>query len=659
MDFVQGRNQSGYHGKLGSSEGAGTSRLGANVPPELWLSIFPYLDDKDLRAVTRTCSDFRLLAQPLLFRVLDVSPFFLAYNSDRIIYRPRQYLQATLDRLNFYKSPRIAPAVKGLWVSPYARSGFPARHLADDLNPTLVISAIIDALPTFPNLRSLTWHCIDIHPSWWASIQRQPSLTKLWINSSSILPPSSTDEPLSANSLKVTHLDLDHYAWEGQTTNLVSVHEERLKGVDPLLLSMTVNSEYIRSVSVPRYDTALRLFSVLRKLGSDIRCTLSSLTLPYSSTISEDFVPSLIASPSLKELHLLAPQEDGDTHIELKDSLPPTSLPLLETYQGPYHLLPIFSNVRHSEPRPLRFVELWGLDEPSSMTVCDPYQLEVILEELSLCEVVLKSLEDLSVIVTHITMELAIVVSRFPNLKAIFLESQDSLIPSRRPLQVHTGTELLPESPVSMLYTLLQSHTFPSSLHRLNLITHFKNKPDVDPTAQCVNAAKFLEGLGKSNPHLETIDIRYGTYWTGVIDISWNRHAPDIELQNEDSQQTLNIKVEAAPSAVRLSETTPLRPTALSRSNSDSSISSQAAVEKFFSLPSRPKSTTAIHLQLGNMTFTEQRRAVVLPDRLLPLPPSEVDTSRLGWLAGGVSRVWYLVERIGKMIGEGVGIARN
>ncbi|KAJ3574752.1 hypothetical protein NP233_g1556 [Leucocoprinus birnbaumii] len=575
----QGPDRFLHHGKVAGA-------VLARVPPELWLSIFPHLDNKDLRAVTRTCSKFRLLSQPLLFRILDISPFFLAYNTDRVIYRPQHYFQTTLRRLEFYKSPLIAPAVTELWISPYARSGFPSRHLADDLDPTLVISVVIDALPAFPNLQSLTWHCIDIQPSWWNAIQKQSSLKRLWINSSTILPPPSNDQPLPTNSLQVSRLDLDHYAWEGQTTNLVSVHEERLKGVDPVLLSMTIRPESIRSVSIPRHDTALHTLSILSKIQPDAGCTLSSLTVPYSCTSSEDFIPSLTAATSLKELHLLAPQEDSAAPNEFKGWLPPSSLPLLDTYQGPYHLLPIFSNANQPKPRRLRAIELWGLDEPASMTVCDPYQLESVLEELLFHEETLRSLQSLSVIVTHITIELAIVLSRFRNLKAIFLESQDSLIPNRVPPELRSELDLLPESPVSMLYTLLQSHTFSASLHHLSLITHFKNRPDTDPTTQCVGAANFVEGLGQSNSHLETINIRYGTYWTGVVDIKWARRS--IDAASEVQQPQKHLAVEPCTNAALQPKQSQVITGAISRSNTNSSTSSvsstssQAAVEKFF-----------------------------------------------------------------------------
>lgn len=426
-------------------------------PPELWLGIFPFLSDKDLRAVTQTCSTFRYLAQPFLFRVLDICPFFLAYNTDRPIRRPRRYLQSTLDRLEFYTSPRIAPAVNQLWISPYARSGFPPRRLTDDLDPTLIISAIIDALPAFPNIRTLAWHCIDIRPSWWAAIQRLPSLTNLWVNSSAILPSTSPRAftphlPLA----HIAHLDLDQWAWGGHLTNHVSIHEERLNGVDPLLLSSVIHAETIQTVSVPRHNTALHLLSILAHVGYNNPCMLCSLTLPYSSISSEDFIPTLAQSTLLEELYILPPHDEHFRIPDLQDKLPSTSIPHLKVYDGPYRLLPIFSNARHHEPRKLRFIGLWGLDEQISMTVCNPHQLEPVLRELAHSDTASTALETISILLTHITAELLTILSRFSNLKDIILESQDSLIPVRSSPPRST-TEILPESPISV-YPAFYSH---------------------------------------------------------------------------------------------------------------------------------------------------------------------------------------------------------
>ncbi|KAF8810483.1 hypothetical protein BYT27DRAFT_7091874, partial [Phlegmacium glaucopus] len=81
------------------------------LPPEIWLLIFPNLRSSDLRTVSSVSKSFRYMAQPLLFSVLDVSPFLLSINTKRIILRPKEYLDRLLARLECYKQPHIAHGV--------------------------------------------------------------------------------------------------------------------------------------------------------------------------------------------------------------------------------------------------------------------------------------------------------------------------------------------------------------------------------------------------------------------------------------------------------------------------------------------------------------------------------------------------------------------
>jgi hypothetical protein len=177
------------------------------------------------------------------------------------------------------------------------------------------------------------------------------------------------------------------------------------------------------------------------------------------------------------------------------------------------------------------------------------------------------------------------------------------------------------------------------------MTTHLKN-----PTTHHVEAARFLESLGQVNPRLETIDVRYGTYWTGIVNISWRRRALQTQLQILDLEKILVGDVNIPSTGDNI--TAPL----ISRSNTTSSLSSirsdssQAAVERFFALPPKPKSTTTIRLPLGDMIISEQRRAGVLPDKTIPFQV-EKEVSGLGWLAGGVNRFWYLVGSVRRILG--------
>ncbi|KAG6851346.1 hypothetical protein H0H93_005744 [Arthromyces matolae] len=295
------------------------------LPPELWKKTFDFLNPADLRASTLTCSSFRWLAQPLLFSVFDLSPFFLAPNTDQPrMFRPRKYLDRTLERLQFYRSPHIAPAVYHCWISPYSRWGFPPRHPRDYLDPELIIDNVIEALPFFPNLRILSWHCIDFSATWWDVIRRLP-LRKLWINSCTVLASEPMRPPM------VTHLDLDHWAWEGETTNHPSVHEGHLSGVSQDMMSSVLHPDCTQHISVPRVDTATRLLSLMTTFN-DPFTYLQTLRIPFQVISSPYFTQVLINAPLLKELRIFPPEEDlFQTSESPPLLLPSTSLQFLTT----------------------------------------------------------------------------------------------------------------------------------------------------------------------------------------------------------------------------------------------------------------------------------------------------------------------------------------
>ncbi|KAF8959632.1 hypothetical protein BDZ97DRAFT_1385703 [Flammula alnicola] len=158
-----------------SSESTATDIQPSSKPPvllpEIWLLVIPYLKTLDLQSISLTCSTFRYMAQPLLFSVLDVSPFLLSYNAEKPILRPPKYLDRFVERLEYFKLPHIVHGVHHCWISPYSRSGFPNRNQQDDLDPNSIIDVALEALPHFPNLSTLSWHCIDITPQWWDKIQ--------------------------------------------------------------------------------------------------------------------------------------------------------------------------------------------------------------------------------------------------------------------------------------------------------------------------------------------------------------------------------------------------------------------------------------------------------------------------------------------------------
>ncbi|KAF9450706.1 hypothetical protein P691DRAFT_440470 [Macrolepiota fuliginosa MF-IS2] len=378
--------------------------------------------------------------------------------------------------------------------------------------------------------------------------------------------------------------------------------------------------------------------------------TDSRLSLTFAvliRTSSEDFIPTLIQLTSLQDFHIITPRDGHFRHPDLNDKLPSSSIPHLETYEGPFHLLPVFVNIRYYKPRRLRFVKLWGLGERASAAVCDPHQLEPILGEMTSSETSSTALETLHVPLTHVTTGLLVLLSRFINLREIVLESQDSLIPVRSSLPRLT-MELLPESPISVLYVLMRSHKFSTSLKRLTVVTHLKNNSNLDSATQQVDASMFLECLGQTNPQLERVNIRYGTYWTGFVAIAWRRRMFGIIAGESDLTWGSDHIPNGGPD---LASPLGARSNAASYTTLSAFEDSEITHDKFFALPSRPSTTTTVNLRLGLMTFTEQRRAVVLPAQIPAPEETWTEISGLEWLTRGMRQARRLVKAVISSVG--------
>lgn len=212
-----------------------------------------------------------------------------------------------------------------------------------------------------------------------------------------------------------------------------------------------------------------------------------------------------------------------------------------------------------------------------------------------------------------------------------------------------------------MLYVVMRSHVFSPSLKRLTLITHLKNTSNLDSATQYKDVAIFLEGLGQVNSQLESVDLRYGTYWTGIVDVSWRRRActpPEGSGKQEDGHLGWNANCFLEDGGWR-PPTITREPSSASSVTPVASNISQVAVEKFFALPSKPRNTTIMTLRLGKMTFTEQKRTVVVPERTVSLEEVKTGIPGLTWVTGGVSRVWRLFGRVSRIVGGSVGLVSD
>ncbi|KAG6846089.1 hypothetical protein H0H87_006453 [Tephrocybe sp. NHM501043] len=209
--------------------------------------------------------------------------------------------------------------------------------------------------------------------------------------------------------------------------------------------------------------------------------------------------------PVLEELRILTPVaviNAEDRGITISDVLPPSSLPLLSIFEGPYTLLSTLG-----EGRPLKEIMIWGLDEPSAR--CDPPLLVNVLRQLSLLN---NTLEALNVSVSYVTRALLTTISSFRLLKTLEITSSDNPGFTVSP----TGGRLEADSTtVTLLYIDLRNTQLPSQLMNLRVLTRL-NHGNLDMPTQQEEASRLIEFLATTHPLLQHVEIGYGTYWTGV-----------------------------------------------------------------------------------------------------------------------------------------------
>ncbi|KAF9003963.1 hypothetical protein BDQ17DRAFT_1355216 [Cyathus striatus] len=564
------------------------------LPVEIWLNILPFLPPSDLHTISLVSSLFRSIAQPLLFTTLDISPFFLTYSTTRPILRPNAYLDRTKHRVALYQQPHIAHAVQHVWVSPYSRRGFPLRNNRDHLDPSELIQLIIDALPSFPNLDTLSWHCTDFKPEWWAVISRIP-LKRLWLNSCAVKSPA----PLLPS---VTHLDLDHWAWEGQVTNHISIHEERSNGVHASLFLLVVHPDTIASISVPRIDTALRLLMAIHKsfpsYPSSASCSLKSLTLPFPALASAFFVPALQRCPNLEMLRLLPPMDVSSPQQDFPlGPIPRDCIPHLRSFEGPYTRLLDFAVSRH-----IHDLILWGFDDLPAQ--CDAAALVDTLHVLAAMGKEGKAVRVLKVAMLTITVSFMRCLELFEDLREVAIESLDGPLRygGHSPSQKNYPFEFDSKSPISLLFCILRDIDLPPHLTHLTIHTRL-NSGNQDSAQQKNTVALFIEGLAARHTALCKVEIGWGVYWTGMFIATWERVNPTDRAISAATSHDEQIKLMLQSSQVDDTE----------RDSMDSGYHSiQSSLASCLdSYPSQRTLVTHAMLPLGKLTFTEHRRRTV------------------------------------------------
>ncbi|KAJ7076591.1 hypothetical protein B0H15DRAFT_1005778 [Mycena belliarum] len=324
------------------------------LPTELWLHILDGIPAQELEALSRTCKRLRDIVLPLFFRSQHVFPFVetFAFRWLNVTRELPAYEERSLTRVDFISSPRLASAVRELYVSPYP-PGYNRRHKVEHHPVQAVMQHLQTILPHLSNLKKLVLHFPICNDTLLASLARL-ELDHLELE---LLPSTHSDIPIPARAEFL-------FFRSSSPLQILPLEALSLRFLFPdslqrLVAGFTGTSTVLRAI-----------------LRSPLYPALHTLDVSLRAASSPDFLPALAALPALTTLRLRASPLDGPGVPAGFAPLPPSTLPRLATYHGPPTLLPALL----AHPRPLHTARLWA--SHSVAAVSPPSLLPPLLAHL-------------------------------------------------------------------------------------------------------------------------------------------------------------------------------------------------------------------------------------------------------------------------------------
>lgn len=417
------------------------------LAPELWLAIFEHLPFRALQDVALTCRSFRYLAQPLLFRCLTFCPYSLDTNNQRFIHC-FETVERTKQRIQFCSSARIAHAVRECKF-------YPRYIVGAVLNPKIaynvLLDVLLDTLPLFFNLQSLSFTFVDLSQSRVLKLCALRSLRSLFLGNCTV------EHVQSLSPLKLQVADLTIICDDKPSLFWNSRNDHGLSVISP---------DHLRSVSIVNPVAASQFLNDFLGNTPQGLLQLRCLTLPCDLGVVRTFRSLLHLIPELAELKFARPSQiqhslPKDENFSL--SKHPNPLRPLLKYKGPRQLLPHF--VR---PGALEHLDLWSTRPVSTDGSMNPLELHGALvggdELVSVCDQeVLKTVQMLELSVTHVnTIMLYAICTRFPILRSLY---------------VYVGRGFFADAATQawnseMIMNALLTLPLPSTIQRLRLSSH-------------------------------------------------------------------------------------------------------------------------------------------------------------------------------------------
>lgn len=285
----------------------------ATLPVELWHKIFILLRRNDHISLSQTCSNFRYIAQRLLFHKAAIQPFIespcLSASKHKAI------KDALMERLAFFQEERISTVVSKLSIYPPKVLKRPAELPQPVVPLSDIIDHIFAILHKFPNLTRLTCRSIAFTDG------RLDKLRGLQLKSlvltSCFMTSVSSSEPLN--------LPLQSLIFN-QTTRGIALDPHK---PDPHFLSLFLYSPSLRRFTTTIPDEPLFAFVIAESMSS-----LTELELPLQSAASPYLPKALATCTALTTLSFV--QSSSSEVTPTLKPMPTECIPAITTFRGPH-----------------------------------------------------------------------------------------------------------------------------------------------------------------------------------------------------------------------------------------------------------------------------------------------------------------------------------
>ncbi|KAJ7166729.1 hypothetical protein C8R46DRAFT_1192078 [Mycena filopes] len=288
----------------------------SRTPPEIWLEIFTHLPSEALAWVHLTNRLFARVVRPLLFRHLEYHPYMciagypMASGAPSSLAIPGpEPLRELLQRLECWGAADVAPLVRSCRVTEWPNSGVHGWHFFREQDPYVLLTALLDILPSFAGLRDLTLQSVHFTQRRLEQLCLLPNLARLEVDRCSLAEDHTIDSA-TLPSLGVSDFILKDY-WADLDHWFPLLRRDKLVRLEIKLRDSTQFATQIHAGDPWSYLQTLHITDVVsRPLRNFLFPAVENFPSPMSDILPSlreytgpaEYLPSLLSNPTLRRV---------------------------------------------------------------------------------------------------------------------------------------------------------------------------------------------------------------------------------------------------------------------------------------------------------------------------------------------------------------------